>query len=186
MLFCSKNGKDKKWPTPIETSLPFYCAICLIVEINMLKSGDIMVNKMNDAQLEIGSKAPDFCLPNKEEKEICLNKYRGKWVVLYFYPKDNTKGCTMEAIDFTQHLEEFEKLGAVVIGVSPDSPKSHQRFMEKHGLKLKKMYGREYYGVERSTFLIDPDGKIAYIWRKVKVKGHVEDVLNKLKELKEQ
>jgi len=146
-------------------------------------------------------KADNFCLKNFEEQEICLNDFENKWVVLYFYPKDNTSGCTKEAIGFTENLEEFEKLNAVVIGVSPDSPKSHKRFMEKHNLKvillsdpdhtilekfgawqLKKMYGREYYGVVRSTFLISPDKEIVKEWRKVKVKGHVEEVLNTLKE----
>ncbi len=154
------------------------------------------------AELKAGDLAPEFCLPDADEKEVCLKDFRGKWVVLYFYPKDNTSGCTREAIDFTEHLEEIEKLGAVVLGVSPDSTKSHVKFREKHNLKvtllsdpehkvlemygvwqLKKMYGREYYGVVRSTFLIDPDGKIAHIWRKVKVKGHVDDVINRLKEL---
>ncbi len=153
-------------------------------------------------KLEIGKKAPDFCLPDQNNKEVCLEDFRGKWVILYFYPKDNTSGCTREAIDFTEHLDEINSLNAVVLGVSPDSVKSHVRFREKHGLKvtllsdpehevletygawqLKKMYGREYYGVVRSTFLIDPEGKIAFIWPKVKVKGHVEAVIEKLKEL---
>ncbi len=146
-------------------------------------------------------KAFPFCLPDENRKKRCLKDFRGKWVVLYFYPKDNTTGCTKEAKDFSQYIEEFEKLNAVVIGISPDSIESHKKFKEKHGLKvillsdesketlqkygvwqLKKMYGRSYYGVVRSTFLIDPDGNIAYEWRRVKVKGHVEDVLKKLKE----
>ena len=146
-------------------------------------------------------KAPQFCLPDENGDEICLKDFRGKWIVLYFYPKDNTTGCTKEAKDFSQYIEEFEKLNAVVIGISPDSIESHKKFKEKHGLKvillsdesketlqkygvwrLKKMYGRRYYGVVRSTFLIDPDGNIVYEWRRVKVKGHVEDVLEKLKE----
>ena len=145
--------------------------------------------------------AHDFCLPDENGKKRCLKDFRGKWVVLYFYPKDNTTGCTKEAKDFSQYIEEFEKLNAVVIGISPDSIESHKKFKEKHGLKvillsdesketlqkygvwqLKKMYGRSYYGVMRSTFLIDPDGNIVYEWRRVKVKGHVEDVLKKLKE----
>ena len=152
-------------------------------------------------KLEIGKKAPDFCLPDQDSNEVCLEDFRGKWIILYFYPKDNTSGCTREAIDFTEHLDEINSLNAVVLGVSPDSVKSHVRFREKHGLKvtllsdpehkvletygawqLKKMYGREYYGVVRSTFLIDPEGKIAFIWPKVKVKGHVEAVIEKLKE----
>ncbi len=155
------------------------------------------------AELKVGDPAPDFCLPDQDGNEVCLKDLRGKWVILYFYPKDNTSGCTKEAIGFTEHLEEIESLGAVVLGVSPDSVKSHVKFREKHNLKvtllsdpehkvletygawqLKKMYGREYYGVVRSTYLIDPEGKIAYIWPKVKVKGHVEAVIEKLKELK--
>jgi peroxiredoxin Q/BCP len=122
---------------------------------------------------------------------------------LYFYPKDNTQGCTTEACDFTVALPDFEGLDAVILGVSPDSPKKHRNFIEKKELQitlladedkevlesygvwqLKKMYGREYMGVVRSTFLIDPDGKIAKIWDKVKVKGHVEAVKKELFELK--
>lgn len=152
--------------------------------------------------IKIGDKAFDFQLPDQNDNVRSLDEFKGKWVVLYFYPKDNTSGCTREAIDFTNAREEFEKLNAVIIGVSPDSTKSHRKFQSKHNLNitllsdpehkiiekygawvLKKMYGREYYGVQRSTFLIDPDGKIAYMWKKVKVKGHVEAVLNKLKEL---
>ncbi len=153
--------------------------------------------------LEVGQEAPQFCLLNSDEVEICLKDFRGKWVVLYFYPKDNTPGCTTEAIDFSSKLEEFEELGAVVIGVSPNSCESHRRFQEKHNLKvlllcdpskevlrkyrawgIKKMYGKEYEGVIRTTYLINPQGKIAHIWRNVRVKGHVDKVLEKLKELK--
>ncbi len=153
----------------------------------------------------VGEPAPDFCLPNQDEETVCLRDLRGKWVVLYFYPKDNTSGCTREAVDFTQHLEAFEARGAVVLGVSPDSVKSHRNFRSKHDLRvtllsdpehkvleaygawqLKRMYGREYWGVVRSTYLIDPEGKIAWVWPKVKVAGHVEEVLNKLRELQEQ
>ena len=149
-----------------------------------------------------GDEAPDFCLPDHEGKEHCLHDFRGKWVILYFYPKDNTSGCTREAKDFTEMKGEFEKLNAVIIGVSKDSPKSHARFIEKHDLDIvllsdenhkviekygawgkKKNYGREYFGTVRSTFLINPDGKIVKIWPKVRVAGHVEEVLNKLKEV---
>lgn len=147
-------------------------------------------------------KAPEFCLPNQDETEICLRDLSGKWVVLYFYPKDNTPGCTTEACDFTNELEEFEELDAVILGVSPDSPKKHRNFIEKKDLKitllsdedksvlkaygawgLKKNYGREYEGVIRSTFIINPEGEIAHEWRNVRVKGHVEKVKEKLKEL---
>ncbi len=152
--------------------------------------------------LEVGEKAPEFCLPNQDSEEVCLRDLQGSWVVLYFYPKDSTPGCTTEALDFTAHLAEFEALGATVLGVSPDSIKRHKNFIEKKELKvtllsdeeksvlqaygvwqLKKNYGREYMGVVRSTFIIDPDGKIAAKWEKVRVKGHVEEVLARLKEL---
>lgn len=155
--------------------------------------------------IEVGQKAPDFCLPNQDEVEICLKDLKGKWVVLYFYPKDNTPGCTTEAKEFTEALKEFEELDAVVLGVSPQDCVSHQKFISKHNLEVtllcdtehkvlkaygawgkKKLYGKEYEGVIRTTVLIDPDGNIAYVWPKVRVKGHVEKVKEKLKELKEE
>ena len=151
--------------------------------------------------VEVGDLAPKFCLPSSNQSEVCLNSYEGKWVVLYFYPKDNTSGCTREAVDFTSHIEAFHSLYAEIIGISKDSTESHRKFSEKHGLKitllsdadhkvmeaygvwaLKKMYGKESYGVVRSTFLIDPHGKIARIWRAVKVSGHVEAVFKALNE----
>lgn len=154
--------------------------------------------------VEVGKEAPEFCLPDENGEKVCLKDLRGKWVVLYFYPKDNTPGCTKEAEDFTELLPEFEKLGTVVLGVSPDSVESHRKFKEKKNLKVKllsdenkevlnaygvwqkkKMYGREYYGVVRTTYLIDPEGKVAHVWKRVKVKGHAETVLNKIKELRE-
>lgn len=153
-------------------------------------------------QLQIGDKAPEFCLPDQEDKNICLTDYKGQWVVLYFYPRDNTSGCTMEAIDFTAVKKNLEAKNTVILGVSPDSVKSHQNFivkkvltitllsdprhevMEKYGVwQLKKMYGRESYGVVRSTFLIDPQGNIAFPWTNVKAKGHVEKVVQKIEEL---
>ena len=152
--------------------------------------------------LNVGDTVPDFCLPNQDEEEICLRDLKGKWIVLYFYPKDNTPGCSTEAQDFTAALKDFEKLNAIVLGVSPDSPKKHRNFIEKKDLKitllsdeekelcktfgcwqLKKFMGKEYMGVVRSTYIIDPDGKIAAKWEKVKVKGHVEEVKKKLEEL---
>jgi len=152
--------------------------------------------------LNVGDTVPDFCLPNQDEEEICLRDIKGRWIVLYFYPKDNTPGCTTEACDFTEALPDFESLNAIVLGVSPDSPKKHRNFIEKKGLKitlladeekelcqmfgvwqLKKNYGREYMGVVRSTFIIDPDGKIAAKWEKVRVKGHVDEVKKRLEEL---
>ena len=152
--------------------------------------------------LKINDKAPLFCLPNEQDKEFCLKDFKGKWVILYFYPKDMTPGCTTEACDFTDSFHTFRKMNAEIIGISPDAPKSHTKFKEKYDLQhillsdtehkvleqygvwqLKKMYGKEYMGVVRSTFLIDPDGKIAKIWKKVKVKDHVEDVKGSLNDL---
>ncbi len=153
--------------------------------------------------LSVGDKAPEFCLPNQDDIEICLRDLKGKWVVLYFYPKDLTPGCTTEACDFTNELDEFEKLDAIVLGVSADSTKKHRSFIEKKNLKitllsdedhkvieafgawqLKKMYGKEFMGIVRSTFIIDPEGIVQALWPKVKVKGHVLEVKEKLKELK--
>jgi peroxiredoxin Q/BCP len=147
-------------------------------------------------------KAPTFCLLNQDDEKVCLEDFTGKWVVLYFYPKDNSKTCTLEALSFTDNIKSFKELGAVVIGVSPDSVKSHKNFAHKHNLDLillsdsehtvlnqygvwkkKKMYGREYMGVERSTFLINPKGSIEKEWNKVRVKGHVEEVKTRLTEL---
>ena len=160
------------------------------------------VSKLNG--LEKGDEAPGFCLPNQKGEEVCLVSLRGRWVILYFYPKDNTKGCTLEAIDFTMNKERIEKMGATVLGVSPDSVESHQGFCDKHGLtitllsdpdhgvleayevwQLKMMYGREFQGVVRSTFLLDPEGRIANVWRRVNVADHVEAVIEKLAELQE-
>ncbi|MFQ5584024.1 MAG: thioredoxin-dependent thiol peroxidase [Calditrichia bacterium] len=156
----------------------------------------------NEIKLKTGDVAPKFTLKDTYENDVSLGDFRGKWVVLYFYPKDNTSGCTTEALDFTARIKEFEKLNAVILGVSPDSCKSHQNFTSKHGLKVtllsdperkvlqaygawgkKKQYGREYMGVIRSTVLIDPDGKVVEIWPKVKVKDHAEAVKNRLQEL---
>jgi peroxiredoxin Q/BCP len=154
--------------------------------------------------VEVGDSAPEFCLPASDGKDACLSSFRGGWTVLYFYPRDNTSGCTREALDFTAAWESFRALGAGVLGVSPDSPASHRNFAEKHSLKikllsdldhkimdlygvwtLKRMYGREGYGVVRSTFLIDPEGRIAKIWRRVKVKGHAEAVIKSLGDLQD-
>ena len=152
--------------------------------------------------LKVGDKAPEFCLPNQDDEEICLRDIVGSWIVLYFYPKDNTPGCTTEACEFTVQMPDFSALGATILGVSPDSPKKHRSFIEKKDLKitliadeekelcqsygvwqLKKFMGREYMGVVRSTFIINPNGEIAAIWEKVRVKGHVDAVKQKLIEL---
>lgn len=154
------------------------------------------------SELKTGDPAPTFKLPADGGGEIDLADLRGKTVVLYFYPKDDTPGCTTEAIDFTARQAEFEQANAMVIGLSKDSVKKHDKFKAKHELAvrlvadeageaceaygvwvLKKMYGREYMGIERSTFVIDPQGRIANIWRKVKVKGHADDVLEAVRAL---
>ena len=145
--------------------------------------------------LKDGDKAPGFRMPTDGGGTIALEDLKGSPVVLYFYPKDDTSGCTSEALAFTEQRKAFAKAGAVVVGVSKDSPASHDRFKTKHGLAVvlasdqngvaerygvwvkKSMYGRSYMGVERSTFLIDGTGVIRRIWRKVKVSGHVEEVL---------
>ena len=152
--------------------------------------------------IKVGDKAPQFCLENTDEKKVCLKDFLGKWIVLYFYPKDGTSGCTLEAVDFTKHLEDFTNMDAVVIGVSPDSVKSHQKFREKNELTVqllsnedksvlekygvwqeKSMYGKQYFGVVRSTLLIDPKGEVAEVWEKVSVKDHIQSVKKRLKEL---
>ena len=158
---------------------------------------------MTNRMPENGTKAPGFSLLNADEQSVQLEDFRGKWLILYFYPKDNTPGCTTEALDFTALKGEFEKAGAVIAGVSPDSCKRHRNFIGKKGLtiellsdpehqaleaygvwQLKKNYGREYMGVVRSTFLIDPEGSIEKTWGKVKVKGHAEAVLDALSRAK--
>lgn len=151
-----------------------------------------------------GKKAPNFSLQNENGENVSLEDFvNKKYVILYFYPKDSTPGCTTQACDFRDHYEDFSELDAVILGVSPDGEKSHQKFINKHGLpfsllidsehevaqkydvwKLKKMFGREFMGIERSTFLINPEGQVVKEWRKVKVKGHIEEALETLKELK--
>ncbi len=157
---------------------------------------------MNKSSLKIGQTAPDFCLLNQSEEKVCLKNFRGKWVVLYFYPKDNTPGCTIEALDFTKLKPEFESLNAVVLGVSKDSCQSHQKFIsgkkltiillsdletevqKKYGVwRPKKFMGKEFLGTIRSTFLIDPEGKIARVWDGMKALGHAQAVLKELFQL---
>ena len=152
---------------------------------------------------EIGDPAPEFSLPAVPEGKVSLKQFRGKQnVVLYFYPKDNTPGCTQEACDFRDQTTPLTRAGAVVLGISPDSTTSHEKFAakfelpfpllsdpdhavaEKYGVWVEKnMYGRKSMGVQRATFLIDKRGKIAAVWPKVKVAGHVDDVIAKLKEV---
>ncbi|MBP5856954.1 thioredoxin-dependent thiol peroxidase [Marivibrio halodurans] len=150
--------------------------------------------------LSEGDKAPDFTLPTDGGDNIGLSELKGRWVVLYFYPRDDTPGCTKEACGFRDAIADFDKVDATIIGVSRDSVAKHEKFKAKHDLNFplaadedgtvceaygvwveKNMYGRKSMGIERSTFLIDPEGKIAKIWRKVKVPGHVEAVQDALK-----
>ena len=153
---------------------------------------------------KIGMPAPDFSLPNQENREVSLSDFKGKWVVLYFYPKDDTPGCTTEACDFTESLGDFEGLDAVVLGVSADPVALHKKFADKYKLKinllsdekrkviekygawqLKNMYGKKYHGIVRSTFLINPNGKISRIWPKVTAEGHAKEVKANLEELRQ-
>lgn len=151
--------------------------------------------------LNVGDKAPDFNLPGDGGSTLKLSDYKGQKLVLYFYPKDDTPGCTKEACGFNENLKAFQKLDCAIIGVSKDSVKKHDKFREKYGLTFplasdedgavcekygtwieKSMYGRKYMGIDRATFLIDENGKIAALWRKVSVTGHIEDVMKAVKE----
>lgn len=151
---------------------------------------------------EIGKVAPDFTAPTDGGGKLTLKSLRGEAVVLYFYPKDDTPGCTKEAIAFSEQIRAFEKVGATVVGVSRDTAGKHDKFIAKYDLKVtlvsdedgkicekygvwveKNMYGRKYMGIERATFLIDEKGKVREIWRKVKVPGHADAVLEALKAL---
>ena len=149
--------------------------------------------------LEIGNKAPNFNLPNQNGNSVRLDDFAGRWLVVYFYPRDDTSGCTIEAKEFTDSKNDFEENGAIIMGVSPDNEAKHCKFIDKHGLKIdlladceksmlsdygvwqeKSMYGKTYMGVVRTTYLIDPDGNIAGAWTKVKAKGHADAVLKRL------
>jgi peroxiredoxin Q/BCP len=157
---------------------------------------------MSQAAITVGEKAPAFTLSDQNGDEIKLSDLGGQWVVLYFYPKDDTPGCTTEACEFTEGVRAFEGLNARVLGCSPDTPDKHQKFIDKHGLELtllsdpdkkvmtrygafgeKKSYGKTVQGVIRSTVLIDPQGKVAHHWPNVKAAGHAEKVRQKLEEL---
>lgn len=157
---------------------------------------------MSQPSITIGHPAPAFTLPNQRDEPVSLAALRGRWVVLYFYPKDDTPGCTVEACDFTGGLAAFTALDAVVLGCSPDDVPSHQRFIAKHALAIdllsdpehevlarygawgeKNLYGRTSVGVLRSTVLIDPQGRVAHHWKNVKAAGHAEQVREKLAEL---
>lgn len=151
--------------------------------------------------IEVGKQAPDFELEASNGERVKLSDFKGKNVVLYFYPKDMTPGCTTQACDFRDHHESFADLDAVIIGISPDPVDRHNKFIDKHDLpfllladedhkvaeaygvwKLKKNFGKEYYGIERSTFILDKEGHIHNEWRKVRVKGHVESALEYIRE----
>lgn len=150
----------------------------------------------------IGQAAPDFTLPASNGKDVSLRDFRGRKLVIYFYPQDNTPTCTTQSCDFRDFNGKFAELGAEVIGISPDDLKSHDKFITKFELpflllsdpehqvaelfgvwNLKKLYGREYMGIVRSTFLIDEEGRIAQEWRNIKIKNHVQKVLDAVKEL---
>ena len=151
--------------------------------------------------MNVGQTAPEFTAQNWAGENISLQDFNGRWLILYFYPKDNTPGCTTQAVDFTAKLAEFQALNAQIVGISTDSIAAHEKFITKHNLEiillsdpehqvadryqvwqLKKFMGKEYMGIVRSTFLIDPAGKIAHIWSNVKVKNHGTDVLTYLQQ----
>ena len=153
--------------------------------------------------LKVGAKAPEFTLPDKDGKHVSLSDFKGKWVVLYFYPKDGSAACTTEACEFTEGLATFGRMGAKVIGISPDSRESHAKFAGKNDLKHvllsdpdhkvietygawaeKSMYGKKYMGVIRSTWLVSPEGRLSFHWPEVKAAGHAEEVRAKLAEIR--
>ncbi len=166
----------------------------MMVGSNLARNGEKMI--------EVGKKAPALTLNDENNQKVKLSDFSNQWTVLYFYPKDDTPGCTIEACDFTEGIREFKKMDAVILGCSSDDAESHQKFIKKYklGVKLlsdpthqamekygawgkKNMYGKIVEGVIRSTVLIDPEGKVAYHWRKVQSKGHADKVAEKLKEL---
>lgn len=152
--------------------------------------------------MQIGAKAPEFCLKNQDGNEVCLRDFSGKWVVLYFYPKDDTPGCTAEACEFTTEFPNFIDMNAVVLGVSADTVEKHKKFVDKHGIGItllsdpehktiesygawreKSMCGKKYMGIVRSTVLINPKGEVAYYWDNVKAKGHAKKVKEQIAKL---
>lgn len=149
--------------------------------------------------MEIGQKAIDFTLKNQDNIEVSLRDFAGRWIVVYFYPKDDTPGCTTEACEFSDSFSEFVDMSAVIIGISPDSPEKHSKFIQKYNLKVtllsdndkkvmtnydafgeKMMYGKVVMGVKRTTYLIDPNGNVVKIWKNVKAKGHANAVREEL------
>jgi peroxiredoxin Q/BCP len=157
---------------------------------------------MSTNDIEVGKKAPEFTLQDQDGRKVRMTDFGGSWVVLYFYPKDDTPGCTTEACEFTDGIEDFEGLNAIVLGCSPDPPEKHQKFIDKYdlGVRLlsdpshevmeaygawgeKKMYGKVTVGVIRSTVIIDPEGRVAHRWKRVKATGHAAKVRERLEEL---
>jgi len=160
-----------------------------------------MKRAMSESTL-VGKKAPAFSAPDQDGKTVKLDEYKGRWLVLYFYPNDDTPGCTTEACDFTNGLKDFEKLEAAIVGCSPNSEESHRKFIAKYKLKVrllsdpshavmekygawgeKVLYGKKSIGVIRSTAIVDPSGKVAHHWPRVKAAGQADQVREKLKEL---
>lgn len=156
------------------------------------------------SDVTIGQIAPDFLLPTDDDTSVTPAILKGKTIVLYFYPKDDTSGCTAQAVDFSALRSKFEQVGAIIVGVSKDKLSSHKKFRQKYDLTItlasdferqvaesfgvwveKSMYGRKYMGMERSTFIIDANGKVAHIWRKVKVAGHADEVLTVVQKIGE-
>jgi len=152
--------------------------------------------------IKIDEKVPEFCLPNQDDVEICMRDLKGKWIILYFYPRDNTPGCTTEACEFTEAAPDFSELDAIIIGVSADTTKKHRNFIEKQNLgitllsdestqmmqeygvwQMKKNYGKEYMGIVRTTFIINRDGIVKAVFEKVRVKEHVAKVQAQLESL---
>jgi peroxiredoxin Q/BCP len=167
-----------------------------------MNSDGVKIIKKVLEMLEVGSVSPDFCLSNQDDVEICSRDLRGKWIVLYFYPKDSTPGCTTEACEFSAAVDEYDDMGAIILGVSADSTKSHRNFIGKQNLDItllsdpttqmmqdygvwamKKNYGKEYMGIVRSTYIIDPKGIVKAAWSNVKVKEHVAKVKEELAKL---
>jgi len=157
---------------------------------------------MSTTKIEEGKKAPGFTLRDQDETEVSLSDFEGSWVVLYFYPKDDTPGCTTEACEFTDGIQDFRGLNAVVLGCSPDPPDTHRKFIAKYDLEVrllsdpehtvmekygawgeKNMYGKVTVGVIRSTVIIDPEGRVAHRWKRVKAKGHADKVRERLEQL---
>jgi peroxiredoxin Q/BCP len=157
---------------------------------------------MGKSQIEVGKKAPAFTLEDQDGATVSLNDFNGRWIVLYFYPKDDTPGCTTEACEFTEGIQDFKSLDAVILGCSPDPPEEHRKFIAKYDLAVrllsdpnhevmeaygawgeKNMYGKITVGVIRSTVIIGPDGKVAHRWKRVKAKGHADKVRERLQQL---